>query len=66
MTGHAISIATPDQGKDVRAIERIIRMSIAVSEHPDIPSGKLDKTPKTVFASKSRGMLSGRRRRRLI
>lgn len=34
--GHAISFATPDQGKDVRSIERLINMSIALSQHPEI------------------------------
>jgi ATP-dependent RNA helicase RhlE len=36
--GHAISLATPDQGSDVRSIEKIIRMSIPLSRHPDVPS----------------------------
>jgi len=35
--GHAISLATPDQGSDVRNIEKIIRTTIPVSTHPDIP-----------------------------
>ncbi|MFH1563251.1 MAG: DEAD/DEAH box helicase [Nitrospirota bacterium] len=36
--GHAISLATPDQGSDVRNIEKIIRTSIPISEHPTIPT----------------------------
>ncbi len=35
--GHAISLATPDQGSDVRNIEKIIRTSITISEHPAMP-----------------------------
>ncbi|MFH0921357.1 MAG: DEAD/DEAH box helicase [Fibrobacterota bacterium] len=35
--GHAISLATPAQGDEVRNIERIIRTSIEVSAHPEIP-----------------------------
>ena len=35
--GHAISFAMPDQGKDVREIEKLIRTTIPVSKHPDIP-----------------------------
>ncbi len=35
--GHAISLATPDQGSDVRNIEKIIRTSIPISEHPAMP-----------------------------
>jgi len=35
--GHAISFATPDQGRDVRDIERIIRSALPLSKHPEIP-----------------------------
>jgi len=41
VSGHAISIATPEQGDEVKNIEKLIRMTIAVSEHPEIPSEKL-------------------------
>ncbi|MBI5144782.1 MAG: DEAD/DEAH box helicase [Candidatus Omnitrophica bacterium] len=34
--GHAISFATPDQRRDVRDIEKIIRTSLPVSRHPEI------------------------------
>ncbi|MFH1540444.1 MAG: DEAD/DEAH box helicase [Elusimicrobiota bacterium] len=36
--GHAISLATPEQGSDVRNIEKIIRTSIPISENPTIPT----------------------------
>ncbi|MDD4183560.1 MAG: C-terminal helicase domain-containing protein, partial [Candidatus Omnitrophica bacterium] len=36
--GHAISFATPDQGQDVRAIEKLIRATLPISKHPQIPS----------------------------
>jgi len=36
--GHAISFATPDQGSDVRNIEKIIRTNIPLSEHPGLPA----------------------------
>jgi ATP-dependent RNA helicase RhlE len=36
--GHAISIASPDQGREVAEIERLIKTSIAVSSHPEIQS----------------------------
>ena len=63
VVGHAVSIATPEQGKDVRAIESIIRSSITQSEHPDIPSGKLVRS--TVWTSKGgRSMIRGVKRRR--
>jgi len=34
--GHAISFATPDQSRDVRDIEKIIRYTLPVSKHPEI------------------------------
>jgi len=34
--GHAISFATPDQNRDVRDIEKIIRTSLPISQHPEI------------------------------
>ncbi len=40
LTGHAISIATPDQASDVRSIERIIRTTIPISTHPKVPTEK--------------------------
>lgn len=36
--GHAISLATPDQGQDVRRIEQIMRLTIQRSEHPEVPT----------------------------
>jgi len=35
--GHAISFATPEQSRDVRDIEKIIRTTLPVSKHPEIP-----------------------------
>ncbi|MDD4909549.1 MAG: DEAD/DEAH box helicase [Candidatus Omnitrophica bacterium] len=34
--GHAISFATPDQARDVRDIEKVIRTTLPISKHPDI------------------------------
>jgi len=34
--GHAISFATPDQSRDVRDIEKIIRTALPISKHPEI------------------------------
>ena len=39
-TGHAITLATPDQGQDVRKIEQIIRATIPLAEHPGVPTEK--------------------------
>ena len=36
-TGHAISFATPDQGAEVQSIERVIRTTISLSKHPEVP-----------------------------
>ncbi|MBM3243236.1 MAG: DEAD/DEAH box helicase [Candidatus Omnitrophica bacterium] len=38
--GHAISFATPDQGRDVRDIEKLIRLTLPVSKHPEITPEK--------------------------
>ena len=38
--GHAISFATPDQGGDVKNIEKLIRAPLPISEHPEIPAEK--------------------------
>ena len=63
-SGHAISLATPDQGQDVRRIEGIIRMSIPKSEHPDVPTERMVPDRPAGFTShvRSFGRL-GRRRR---
>lgn len=34
--GHAISFAMPDQARDVRDIEKIIRTTLPISKHPDM------------------------------
>ncbi|PIS47160.1 MAG: hypothetical protein COT17_04845 [Elusimicrobia bacterium CG08_land_8_20_14_0_20_51_18] len=34
--GRAITFASPDQGSDVKSIERLIRMPLTVAKHPDI------------------------------
>ena len=35
--GHAISFATPDQSRDVHDIEALIRTTLPISKHPEIP-----------------------------
>jgi len=63
--GHAISFATPDQGQDVERIERLIRKTLPIVSHPDIPVDEfikqIKKTSREVWRSLSRG---GRRRSR--
>jgi ATP-dependent RNA helicase RhlE len=34
--GHAISFATPEQSRDVRDIEKLIRLTLPISKHPEI------------------------------
>jgi len=48
--GHAISLATPEQGSDVRSIEKIIRTTIPVSEHPSIPSERFHHFPRAAVS----------------
>jgi len=52
MEGRAISLATPDQGSDVRNIERLINVSISLSEHPDIPAKSFYTGERTSFQKK--------------
>jgi len=36
--GHAISFAMPDQLQGVRSIERLTKITLPISKHPDVPS----------------------------
>ena len=38
--GRAISFATPDQGGDVRNIEKLIKAQLPISKHPEFPTEK--------------------------
>jgi ATP-dependent RNA helicase RhlE len=40
LEGRAISFATPEQGNDVRNIERLIKTSLPILEHPELPAEK--------------------------
>jgi ATP-dependent RNA helicase RhlE len=55
--GRAISFATPEQGKDIRSIEDIIKTALPVSEHPEFP--KEEFMTRTLYQSRTRGS-SGR------
>ena len=39
--GRAISFATPDQGDDIKNIERIIKSALPISSHPGFPTERL-------------------------
>ncbi len=40
MVGKAISFATPDQGKDVREIEKLVRIQLAITKTPTLPPAR--------------------------
>ncbi len=67
-TGHAVTLATPDQGRDVERIEQVMRASIPLVEHPQIPSEKFYVPPAAAGMAPRRvvrsfGSLRRRRRR---
>jgi hypothetical protein len=53
-------LATPDQESDVRGIEKLIKMSISLSEHPEIPAKPFFTGIRTPFQKKL-----GRHKRRM-
>ena len=54
--GKAISLATPDQGRDVKNIEKLIRMAIPVLEHPEFnPEQFISAKSTKTFRYKQRG-----------
>ncbi|MEW6087159.1 MAG: DEAD/DEAH box helicase [bacterium] len=50
--GHAISFATPEQGRDVQNIEKIIRTTIPKSSHPGITAEQFISMPKPPVSSR--------------
>ncbi|MDD5547823.1 MAG: DEAD/DEAH box helicase [Candidatus Pacebacteria bacterium] len=40
-SGHAISFARPDEARDIRAIERLIKKNIPVSKLPELPPARV-------------------------
>ncbi len=59
--GRAISFATPEQGKDVKNIEKLIKTALPIVEHPGFPKEKFIREPKYHQSPKP---YKGRRRRR--
>ncbi|NLO92059.1 MAG: DEAD/DEAH box helicase [Elusimicrobia bacterium] len=64
--GRAISFATPDQGGDVRGIERLIQAKLPVSKHPDFPAeefvnGPSDRVHQSRQRNAQRDMRRGQR-----
>ena len=62
LTGHAISLATPDQGAEVRGIERLIRKKLPITKHPELSHS--DFVAPSVRSFAPRGGRFGRRRGR--
>jgi ATP-dependent RNA helicase RhlE len=52
--GHAISFATPDQSRDVRDIEKLIRSTLPVSKHPEFPPEEFVEPGSNFTAAKSK------------
>jgi ATP-dependent RNA helicase RhlE len=44
--GRAISFATPEQGRDVRSIEKLIKTALPIVEHPGFPKEKFIRESK--------------------
>lgn len=42
--GRAISFATPDQGRNIKQIQKLIRMEIKISQHPEILSEQFESS----------------------
>jgi len=59
--GRAISFATPEQGRDIRNIEKIIKTALPVSEHSEISSEKF--LPHAARSKTSRSPAKGRSKR---
>lgn len=45
MDGHAVTFATREQSRDVQNIERLIKSSLRVLKHPEVPSDTFSYTP---------------------
>ena len=50
--GHAVSFATPDQSRDVRDIEKIIRSTLPISKHPEVPHEQFIESRGSSFQAK--------------
>lgn len=58
--GRAISFATPEQGKDIRNIEKLIKTALPIVEHPEFPKEKFIEESKYHQGPK---LYQGRRKR---
>lgn len=61
--GYAISFATPDQKKDVMAIEKLIRTQLSIAKHPEISTQKFSNAPVLPVRRNSRKRFNPRQSR---
>ena len=65
--GRAVSFAAPDQAQEVRSIEKLIRMPLPITVHPDMPPSKFNSHAPSAAAGGQRqgrpGASGGRRAR---
>jgi ATP-dependent RNA helicase RhlE len=60
--GRAISFATPEQGKDVRNIEKLIKVALPIVEHHELPKEKFIQASQGVRSFRFRPRKRGRHR----
>ncbi|MFH1867702.1 MAG: DEAD/DEAH box helicase [Candidatus Omnitrophota bacterium] len=61
--GRAISFATPEQGNDVRSIEKLIKTALQIVEHPEFPKERFTEESKSRQGPKQyQGKRKGRNR----
>jgi len=58
--GRAISFATPEQGRDVRSIEKLIKTALPIAEHPEFPKERFIEESRYRYSPKQH---QGRRKR---
>ena len=58
--GRAISFAEPEQGKDIKSIEKLIKAAVQIVEHPEFPKEKFVEAPKSQHGPRMR---QGRRKK---
>ena len=61
--GRAISFATPEQGRDVKNIEKLIKTALQIVEHPEFPKEEFQEGSKKIQTFKPRKRNRRRRRR---
>ena len=52
--GRAISFAMPDQGHDIKSIEKLIKTALPISEHPELPKEAFDYSSRPSSGSRPR------------